>query len=173
MPGQGSNDPNRIRLRDPSRAAVVAVAATPEPSRAADPVGGLERLQVWAGADCEAEWFAVPESGVSLSRNGIEVRASRSRCSAASVGEEMRLRLVFRVIGAEQCASIEANGIGGGFVVLRDAMGLELLQLVAGVSKLALAVAEGRYAVDAQLPANASLFVELRPAARTITIRAV
>ena len=131
----------------------------------------LERLQIWAGVDCDAEWFSIPQAGIGLCREGFEVRARPGQCLAVAAHEELRVRLVFAVAAADGLLAIEARCAEGGSVVVRDAFGTELLHLVAGTPKLVLAVGIGRYSVDALLPTGSSLLVDLRSRAKSLGMR--
>jgi hypothetical protein len=129
----------------------------------------LERLQFWVGLDCETEWFEVPVDGVSVSKGGVfMLSAMPDSCTAVARSTEVRFRAIFRVDRAPCEISLGSDLAPGASVVLRDAFGTDMLQVIPGipacVPTIAFSVESGRYSVDAHLTESSSISVKLRPA---------
>lgn len=131
----------------------------------------FERLQLWSGIDCEAEWFDIPLQGVEWRQGNVDLRAGPQRLVLAVGPADLRVRAVFRIESDGNVVRIESNISEGGSIVIRDAFGLERLQLTEGVPSLALHLGVGRYSVEAQLGQGSTLVVNLTPS-RSSTTRA-
>ena len=113
------------------------------------PVGAarLECIQLWAGVDCETEWFEILETGVfSDTVPGARFAAVPAHFSAEASGEEVRVRAVLSP---------------GSQVLVRDAFGCDILQAVEGTPSLQFELGVGRFSVDAVLLPKSSISVEL------------
>lgn len=128
----------------------------------------FERLQTWMGVDCESEWFSIPPTGVGQVLRGGTLRAIPTAVEASTSVGEIRLRTMITVGGPEARVRVDAMLAEGGVIVLRDAFGMERLQLLPGSPRLHADLVPGRYSVDAVLPAPSTLqlaIVEHRRAA--------
>jgi len=135
------------------------------------PIGSarLEWIQLWAGVDCETEWFEISETGVSSdSASGARFSAVPALLSAEATWEEVRVRAVIRVDDHRGCR-LNLRGVlsPGSQVLVRDAFGCDILQAVEGTPSLVFDLGFGRFSVDAVLIPKSSLSAELlRSAAR-------
>jgi len=140
------------------------------------PIGAarLESIQLWAGADCETEWFEILETGVSSDAvHGTRFWAVPAQLSAEASSEEVRIRAVVRVDHQGGCR-LQLRGVlaPGSQVLLRDAFGCDVLQAIDGTPSLVLDLGVGRFSVDAVLMPKSSITVELlRATARRATTR--
>lgn len=129
----------------------------------------LEWIQLWAGADCETEWFEILETGVSSDAiSGTRFSAVPAHLSAEASSEEVRVRAVIRVDDPRGCR-LHLRGVlaAGSQVLVRDAFGCDILQAVEGTPSLQFELGVGRFSVDAVLLPKSSISVELlRAAAR-------
>jgi hypothetical protein len=129
----------------------------------------LEWIQLWAGVDCETEWFEIGEAGVSTeSVVGARFSAVPALLSAEAESEEVRLRAVIRVDDHRGCR-LQLRGVlaPGSQVLVRDAFGCDILQATEGAPTLTLELGVGRFSVDALLLPQSSVSAELlRAAAR-------
>ncbi|MFN9125991.1 MAG: hypothetical protein ACK5WD_09210 [bacterium] len=135
------------------------------------PIGAarLEWIQLWAGVDCETEWFDIGESGVSTDTVvGARFSAVPANLHAEASSEEVRIRAVIRVDDLRGCR-LQLRGVlaPGSQVLVRDAFGCDILQAVEGPPSLMLELGVGRFSVDAVLLPKSSISAELlRAAAR-------
>lgn len=135
------------------------------------PIGAarLEWIQLWAGADCETEWFDIGETGVSSdSTVGTRFAAVPAHLHAEASTDEVRIRAVIRVDDPRGCR-LQLRGVlaPGSQVLLRDAFGCDILQAVEGTPSLLFELGVGRFSVDAVLLPKSSISAELlRAAAR-------
>lgn len=121
------------------------------PISAQCPLDRFERLQTWIGADRESEWFTIPATGIGVELDGVELRAVPDAVRAVARNGEVRIRAVFRVESTEARVKIESMLADGGALTLRDAFGMERLQVLPGSSRLHADLTAGRYSVDATL----------------------
>lgn len=123
----------------------------------------LEWIQLWAGDDCETEWFEIRETGVSSnSVAGARFAALPAHLSAEASAEEIRVRAVIRVEDHRGCR-LQIRGVlsPGSQVLVRDAFGCDILQAVEGTPSLLFELGVGRFSVDAVLIPQSSLSAEL------------
>lgn len=129
----------------------------------------LEWIQLWAGVDCETEWFEISEGGVCAdSVPGARFAALPAQLNAEATAEEVRIRAVIRVDDHRGCR-LQLRGVlaTGSQVLVRDAFGCDILQAVEGTPSLVFDLGVGRFSVDAVLLPKSSLSAELlRSAAR-------
>lgn len=129
----------------------------------------LEWIQLWAGVDCETEWFEILETGVSSDAiPGTRFAAVPAHLSAEASTDEVRVRAVIRVDDPRGCR-LNLRGVlaPGSQVLVRDAFGCDILQAVEGTPSLQLELGVGRFSVDAVLLPKSSVSAELlRAAAR-------
>lgn len=123
----------------------------------------LEWIQLWAGADCEMEWFDIVESGIGAEPiPGARLAAFPAELRAEASMEEVRLRAVLRVEHALGCRLQLRGALApASSVVVRDAFGCDVLQAVEGSPALQLDLSVGRFSVDAVLTPGSSIAVEL------------
>jgi hypothetical protein len=143
--------------------------ATPE---GRDPTHGIERLQLWTGIDCDTEWFEIPEKGIAWQHEGVALQADRRGLIVAVGAADLRVRAVFRIESDGSLVRIESKLGEGEFVVLRDAFGLERLQLSEGTPRLAVHLSIGRYSIEARLGGGSTVAVQLAPRLRSTQIAA-
>ena len=127
----------------------------------------LEWIQLWAGIDCETEWFEISEAGVSSdAASGARFAAVPSFLSAEATSEEVRVRAVIRVDDHRGCR-LNLRGVlsPGSQVLVRDAFGCDILQAVEGTPSLLFDLGVGRFSVDAVLLPTSSLSAELQRSA--------
>jgi len=129
------------------------------------PVGAarLECIQLWAGVDCETEWFEIRDTGVCADPvPGARFAAVPAHFSAEASGEEVRVRAVIRVDDPRGCR-LHLRGVLslGSQVLVRDAFGCDILQAVDGTPSLQFELGVGRFSVDAVLLPKSSISVEL------------
>ena len=127
---------------------------------------------MWAGIDCDTEWFDIPKQGVAFRAGGIDLAAEPHRLAVSVSVDDLRIRAVFRVDADGSMLQLESRLAEGGFVVLRDAFGLERLQLAEGTPRLSIRLGVGRYSVEAQLARNSTLNLELKPRGGAAGVRA-
>jgi hypothetical protein len=128
----------------------------------AAPAARLEWLQLWAGADCDTEWFDIAPEGISSTAvPGVHFRATPVDLHASSETEELRLRAVIHVPAAGPRLSFQGIISPGSEVLLRDAFGREILQAIHGSPSLTIDLGMGRFAVEARLLPKSSISVEL------------
>ena len=111
----------------------------------------------------------MPVDGVSVSKGGVfMLSAMPDSCTAVARSTEVRFRAIFRVDRAPCEISLGSDLAPGASVVLRDAFGTDMLQVIPGipacVPTIAFSVESGRYSVDAHLTESSSISVKLRPA---------
>ena len=131
----------------------------------------FERLQTWMGVDCESEWFTIPPTGVGQNLCGASLHAVPTAVEASASVGEIRLRTMITVGGPEARIRVDAMLADGGVIVLRDAFGMERLQLLPGSTKLHADLVPGRYSVDAVLPAPSTLQLAIVEHRRSAELR--
>jgi hypothetical protein len=131
-------------------------------------IGRVEWLQLWAGDDCETEWFDIAADGVvSAPLPGVRFEALPGFLRAESSSEPVRIRAVLRVEHPGCRLQIRGQLAPGSQILLRDAFACDMLQAVEGTPSLTLDLPPGRFSVDAHLIPQSSVTVELvRAAAR-------
>jgi len=130
------------------------------------PTARLEWLQLWAGADCDTEWFDIAAEGISSNAvPGVHFRATPADLHASSEMEELRLRAVIHAPTVGPRLSFQGVISAGSEVLLRDAFGREILQAIHGSPCLTIDLGMGRFSVEARLLPKSSISVEILHAA--------
>jgi hypothetical protein len=113
--------------------------------------------------DCDTEWFSIPKQGLACRTGKIDLAADPHRLAVSAGADDLRLRAVFRIEADESLLQLESRLADEGFVVLRDAFGIERLQLTEAIPSLSIRLGAGRYSVDANLTKRSTLNLELKP----------